>query len=344
MSSEHSQRSAVERANAPDLGPTTPVPREATPLVAILPTAARPVPAAASSAAAPSSVASSAAAPSSSAASSDSAAPGWPAAHAAVPSDAAALRRHRPDGAARRRVVAPLVLGAVVLLVWEAVSRSGVVPSFFLPAPSAVLTRLAEDLTAGGLLGYVGPTLVEAALGCLLGAAVALPLGYLVFRSARAAAALEPYIAASQAVPAVAVAPLLMLWLGYGLVPIVVLCALTVFFPILLATVLGLRTLDRDVVNAARLDGAGSWHLLRHIELPLALPALLTGLRNGFTLSVTGAVVGEFVMGGRGLGMLVAARGDSADTVGIFAALVVLCALAMSVYGLLGALERRLET
>ena len=242
-----------------------------------------------------------------------------------------------------KRQAAPLVLGAVILLVWEGVARSGVVPPFFLPAPSAIGVRLAEDLTAGGLLGYVVPTLLEAALGCLVGAVVALPLGYLVFRSARASAALEPYIAASQAVPAVALAPLLMLWLGYGLVPIVVLCALTVFFPILLATVLGLRTLDPDVVDAARLDGAGSWHLLRHIELPLALPALLTGLRNGFTLSVTGAVVGEFVMGGHGLGMLVAARGDSADTVGIFAALVVLCTLAMSVYGLLGALERRLE-
>jgi NitT/TauT family transport system permease protein len=266
-----------------------------------------------------------------------------PSLSASAPPDAAALRRNRPERAARRRVVAPLILGGVVLLVWEAVSRSGVVPSFFLPAPSAIGVRLVEDLTTGGLLGYVGPTLVEAALGCLVGAVVALPLGYLVFRSARAAAALEPYIAASQAVPAVALAPLLMLWLGYGLVPIVVLCALTVFFPILLATVLGLRTLDPDVVAAARLDGAGSWQLLRLIELPLALPALLTGLRNGFTLSVTGAVVGEFVMGGQGLGMLVAARGDSADTVGIFAALVVLCALAMSVYGLLSALERRLE-
>ncbi|WP_418606835.1 ABC transporter permease [Georgenia sp. SUBG003] len=244
---------------------------------------------------------------------------------------------------ARRRLVPPLLLGVVVLGVWEAVSRSGAVPAFFLPPPSAVAVRLAEDLTTGGLPSYVAPTLVEAALGCLLGAAVALPLGYLVFRSPRAAAAVEPYVAASQAVPAVALAPLLMLWLGYGLLPIVVLCALTVFFPIVLATVLGLRTIDHDVADAARLDGAGEWHLLRHIELPLALPALLTGLRNGFTLSVTGAVVGEFVMGGQGLGMLVAARGDSADTVGIFAALVVLCVLAMSVYGLLGALERRLE-
>ncbi|MPV38184.1 ABC transporter permease subunit [Georgenia subflava] len=256
-----------------------------------------------------------------------------------TPAPSRLARPHR----APRRVAAPLLLGLVGLIVWEVVARSGAVPAFFLPAPTAVAVRLGEDLATGGLLGFVLPTLVEAALGCLVGAVVALPLGYLVFRSHRASAALEPYIAASQAVPAVALAPLLMLWIGYGLVPIVVLCALLVFFPILLATVLGLRTLDPDVVDAARLDGASGWDLLRHIELPLALPSLLTGLRNGFTLSVTGAVVGEFVMGGQGLGMLVATRADSADTTGLFSALVVLCVLAMTVYGVLNLIERRLE-
>ncbi|RPF28447.1 NitT/TauT family transport system permease protein [Georgenia muralis] len=252
----------------------------------------------------------------------------------------AATRAARP-AARRRRILPALVLGAVLVVVWETVARTGLVPAVFLPAPTAVAERLAEDLTTGGLARYVLPTLVEAVLGSALGAAVALPLGYLVFRSRHASAALEPYIAASQAIPAVALAPLLVLWLGYGLLPIVVLCALLVFFPILLATVLGLRTLDPDVVAAARLDGAGSWSLLRHVELPLAWPSILTGVRNGFTLSVTGAVVGEFVMGGHGLGMLLSARGLAADTTGIFSALIVLCALAMTIYGLLGALERR---
>ncbi|MFC7406724.1 ABC transporter permease [Georgenia alba] len=243
---------------------------------------------------------------------------------------------------ARSRAVPPLLLGLVVLACWEAACRSGLVDPFFLPAPSAVAVRFVEDLGAG-LVGYTVPTLVEAVLGCLAGAAVALPLGYLIVRSPRSAAAVEPYLAASQSVPAVAVAPLLMLWLGYGLAPIVVLCALLVFFPIVLTTVLGLRSLDQDVRDAARLDGAGAWQLLRHVEAPLALPAILTGVRNGFTLSVTGAVVGEFVMGGRGLGVLVASRADAADTPGLFVALAVLAGLAMSVYGLLGALEQRLR-
>ena len=101
---------------------------------------------------------------------------------------------------------------------------------------------------------------------------------------------------------AVAIAPLLALWLGYGYLPIVVLCAVMVFFPISLTTAFGVTHIDPDIRDAARLDGAHRWSLLREIEYPLALPAILTGLRNGVTLSMTGAVVGEFVLGGRGLG------------------------------------------
>uniref|UniRef100_UPI0029CA701D ABC transporter permease n=2 Tax=Georgenia thermotolerans TaxID=527326 RepID=UPI0029CA701D len=258
-----------------------------------------------------------------------------------APPPARAHPRRRADPLARPWAAA-LALGVVVLALWQGATAAGTIDPFFLPAPSAIAQRLWEDLLGGTLLTYVRPTLVEAAAGCALGAVVALPLGYLVFRSRVADAALSPYIAASQAIPAVAIAPLLVIWVGYGLVPITVLCGLLVFFPILLATVHGLRTLDRDVVDAARLDGAGGWQLLRHIAAPLALPSVLTGVRNGFTLSVTGAVVGEFVMGGNGLGTLLSIHGQSADTTGLFAALVVLCALAMTIYGLLTAVERRL--
>lgn len=256
----------------------------------------------------------------------------------AQPSLARTLAGHRRS---RRLVLlTPVVLGAVVLLLWEAVSRAGLVPSFFLPAPTAVAARLWAGLTTGGLLGYTWVTWVEALLGSLLGAAVALPLGYLIARNRWAAAGLQPYVAASQALPAVALAPLLVIWVGYGLLPIVLLCALLVFFPILLATILGLRTLDPEVVDAARLDGAHGWSMVRHIELPMSLPSLLTGLRNGFTLSVTGAVVGEFVMGGRGLGMVLSVQANSADTTGLFATLVVLAALAVGMYMLLRLVER----
>ncbi|WP_267892824.1 ABC transporter permease [Streptomyces sp. NBRC 110028] len=173
-----------------------------------------------------------------------------------------------------------------------------------------------------------------------MGIGVALPLGYLIARSDLAAAALQPYIAASQAVPAVALAPLLALWLGYGLLPIAVLCALLVFFPILVNTVLGLRALDPEVLGAARVDGVGWSGMLWYIELPLALPSILAGVRNGLTLSITGAVVGEFVMGGEGLGQLLSVQRQAADTVGLFSTLVMLALLAAGLYGVVRLVER----
>ncbi|MFF5106422.1 riboflavin ABC transporter permease RibX [Streptomyces sp. NPDC000134] len=182
--------------------------------------------------------------------------------------------------------------------------------------------------------------MTESIAGSALGLAVALPLAYLIARNRVAAAALQPYVAASQAVPAVALAPLLALWFGYGLLPIAVLCALLVFFPILVSTVLGLRQIDPDIMNAARVDGVGRAQMLRYIEWPLALPGTLAGIRAGLTLSITGAVVGEFVVGGDGLGQLLTVQRSEADTVGLFATLLVLTLLAACLYGLMLLLER----
>ncbi|WP_286163072.1 MULTISPECIES: ABC transporter permease subunit [unclassified Streptomyces] len=183
------------------------------------------------------------------------------------------------------------------------------------------------------MLGYAWQTVVESAAGSGLGIAAALPLGYLMARSTIAARALQPYLAASQAVPAVALAPLLALWIGYGLLPIAILCALLVFFPMLVNTMLGLRELDPEVLNAARVDGVGRWGMLRHIEFPLALPSILAGVRTGCTLSITGAVVGEFVMGGEGLGQLLAVQRGQADSTGLFVSLLTLTLLAAATYG-----------
>ncbi len=238
-------------------------------------------------------------------------------------------------------VIAPVVTGVAVLAVWQVLSW--MVDARALPAPAALGPRLLTEIRDGGLSGYATITFSAALLGCLIGLVVAVPLGYLIARSATFSAALGPYIAATQAIPAVALAPLLVLWIGYGLIPIALLCALLVFFPILINTTLGLTTLDRDVIDAARVDGAGRGRLLWHIEAPLALPSLLAGIRNGFVLSVTGAVVGEFVMGGAGLGMLLTVYRDRQDTTGLFAVLIALAVLAMTFFFAIRTLERRLR-
>lgn len=261
------------------------------------------------------------------------------------PASSQAMRekRHgRASIAARSFGALPaLALGLLALLIWQIVAQSGLVNEFLLPAPADVARSFWLSLSDGLLTSYALQTLIESLAGFALGAMVALPLGYAIAHSRLVAGATQPYIAASQALPAVALAPLLVTWLGIGRQPVVILCALISFFPSVITTVLGLRTLDRDVLDAARVAGAGRWAMLWHIELPLALPSILAGLRASLTLSVTGAVVGEFMLGDQGLGgLLMIARGNL-DMPLEFATLLMLMLLAAALYGVARLIERQ---
>lgn len=238
------------------------------------------------------------------------------------------------------RTVAPVVLGVVLLTSWLLASGYSALPVFVLPSPGAVVAALVKGL-GGSMWPYIWTTLAETLLGCVVGAAIALPLAVVIHRSRWVEAAVHPFLGATQAIPAIALAPLLVLWVGYGLTAVTALCSLMVFFPILVATVVGLRHVDSDVVDAARIDGATSWARLWYVELPLSLPSLLAGARNGFALAVTGAVVGEMVMGGHGLGMVLTVQRDALDTAGMFATIIVLCVLASLAYSLILTVERR---
>ena len=249
----------------------------------------------------------------------------------------ASARRHRGH-----RCPGPAIsLGLAILATWWAVTRAGLILPVFLPGPADVARRLWLGVSRADLLEYARVTLTEAALGCLAAAALSLPLAWALFHWRLFTRAVLPYVAASQAVPAVAIAPLLVVWIGYGTVPIVALCVLMVFFPITVTVLLGLRGLDTDVIDAARLDGAHGASMVVHMELPMALPAILSGLRTGFTLSVTGAVIGEMIMGGRGLGMVLASQRQSVDTTGLFSTIVILCVMATTTHWCLHELERR---
>ena len=254
------------------------------------------------------------------------------------------MRTGVPPQPRKRRSSALLpavALGVALLALWQALTQSGAVSTFVLPAPASVAQAFWSALRDGVLPSYASVTLAESIAGCALGVLVALPLGYAIARSTLLARMVQPYLAASQALPAVALAPLLALWLGYGLPPVIVLCALIVFFPMVITTTLGLRSLDHAVVDAARVDGAGRLDLLRHIELPLALPSILAGLRTSLTLSITGAVVGEFVVGGRGLGELLVIDRSFADSAGVFATLLMLALMASLLYGIARLAERQ---
>ena len=232
-----------------------------------------------------------------------------------------------------------VALAGVVVLVWSLAAPN--LGATLLPSPSAVVMALGELAATGDLWPATLATAGVAARGVILAVLVALPLSWLIVHSRQAAAAIEPWIVVSQAVPAIALAPLLVLWFGYGTGTTALLAALLVFFPMVIASGIGLRGIDLEVMAAARVDGAGTGQLLRYIEAPLALPQILAGLRAGVALAMTGAVVGEFVIGGTGLGQLLVAQRDRADTAGLFATLFVLAGVSAIAYGVVRLLEAR---
>jgi len=236
------------------------------------------------------------------------------------------------------RLLPPLVAVLVALFTWWLLTQ--VTPAVLLPDPVAVVSRAARWVGSGIAWRYVEPTLVAALLGSVLSIAIALPLGYAIAHSRLLAAVAEPFIAFSQTVPLVAVAPLRVLWIGYGTIPVAVLCSVIAFFPMVTTTIVGLRGLDMRVIETAWLDGAGTWRCLIHVEAPMAAPAVLSGVRGGVVLSMTGAIVGEFVMGGQGLGVLLTQSQQAVDTVGVFTVLVLLAIIASVLVSIMGLAER----
>lgn len=231
-------------------------------------------------------------------------------------------------------IAPPLALGLFLLIGWFVGTTFGHVNSLVLPAPGDVLASLSDGLGSGLFQSNALVTIQESLLGFLLALVVALPLGYGLAKSRFIATAVHPYLAAGQAIPAIVIAPLLVLWLGPGLIPIMIVCMLVVFFPMVVTVVLGVQTIDKTLTDAARVEGASGWPLLVSIEFPLALPAILAAIRTGLTLSITGALVGEFVSGGDlGLGALVQIAKTQYNTPFMFATLVVLGALAALYYG-----------
>ncbi|MBX3049695.1 MAG: ABC transporter permease [Anaerolineales bacterium] len=245
--------------------------------------------------------------------------------------------------AGRRATWALLLVSMLAgLLLWEGVVRSSQLPAFILPAPGQVWARFLSALGDGSLGRHIWVTLQEVVLGLVSGSLFAAALGYLLARSPRLERMLAPYVVASQSVPIVAIAPLLIIWFGPGLFSKVLICALIVFFPVLINTVVGLQAVPQDLHDLMRSLRASRWQTFRLLELPSAMPVFLGGLRIGATLSVIGAVVGELVGADRGLGFLINLGRGGYDTALVFVAVFTLVALALALYGLVLLLEARL--
>ncbi len=211
---------------------------------------------------------------------------------------------------------------------------------FILPAPHTVWQRLVTTLATGMLQRHAWVTLQEVLAGLALGGSAAMLVGYALAKSRWLERFLAPYVVASQAVPTVAIAPLLVIWFGPGLLSKVLVCALIVFFPILINTLLGVRGVPEDLRDLLRSLHASRFQTFWLLELPAALPALLGGLRIGATLAVIGAVVGEFVGADRGLGYLINIGRGQYDVALVFVAVFALVVMALGLYGTVALLER----
>lgn len=229
----------------------------------------------------------------------------------------------------------------VALAVWQLAVVVGQYPAFILPAPARVARRLIAALADGTLIYHTAITIGEVVAGLALGLTFAAVLGYWLAKSPAVERFISPYIVASQSIPVVAYAPLLIIWFGSGLLSKVLICALVVFFPILINVVVGLRGVPEELRDVMRSLRASRWQTFLHLELPAALPILLGGLKIGATLSVIGAVVGEFVGADAGLGFLVTLGRGQFDTSLIFVAILALVLIATSLFGLISILERR---
>jgi len=236
-------------------------------------------------------------------------------------------------------IAIPLILVAVVLAVWEVGCRWAGIPDFILPPPSRILTVAVAD--AALLLPHAGITLVEILCGIGLALGAAIPLAVGMHARPAIEKALAPFLIASQAVPVFALAPLLVVWLGYGLASKVLMAAVIIFFPITVSLLEGFKSCDRNYRVLFELMGASQWQALRKLYWPWALPYFFAGLKVGVSVATIGAVIGEWVGAQQGLGYLMIQANARLKVDLVFAAILWLSLMGVGLWGLVGIIEKR---
>jgi NitT/TauT family transport system permease protein len=250
-----------------------------------------------------------------------------------------------PPERTRRQVPGVVLSGTVLVLVlaaWQIVVRVFDVPEVLVPAPTEVLASLVAGLSDGSLLEHAWVTLQEILVGFGLAVVAALLCAFLVTQSRVLDKALFPLIVMTQTIPKVAMAPLLVVWFGTELTSKVLTTALIAFFPLLINAILGLRSADPDQVDMLRSFGATRMDVLRRLQIPSALPHIFAGLDVAVVLSVTGAIVAEFVGATAGLGYVIQATNFTLDVSRTFAVLVILSAIGLALHAIVVFCNRKI--
>ena len=243
-----------------------------------------------------------------------------------------------PGGERWSRWLYPVAAALAVVAGWEAVVRGLAMPRYILPAPSLVVTTLWDKWPV--FLSHTWVTLQEVVAGGALGMAVGTALGMAMFFVRPLEKAAYPFIVASQNIPVFAIAPLLVVWFGYGFFPKVLMAAIIVFFPITVSVLDGLRRTDPDLVRLFRTMGATRSQMMWKLRMPSALPALFSGLKISAIYSTIGAVIGEWVGAGEGLGYLMLSANAQLRVAEVFGAIVCLTPIGLALLGLVVLAER----
>jgi NitT/TauT family transport system permease protein len=248
-----------------------------------------------------------------------------------------------PIGAVRARphlVLIPVAFVSVVGL-WEWLVWALSIPPFLLPAPSTVVVALVNGIRSGLYLSNFLVTLTEALLGFLIAAVSGVLLGALIAQWRLVEQTLYPYLVALQTLPKIAIAPLIVVWFGFGISSKVIIAATVAFFPVLVNVIVGLKTIDQPKLDLMRSLKASRWQTFRLVTFPNALPFLFAGLDIAVVFSVLGAIVGEFVGAQQGLGNLILQFNFSLDIAGVFAVLILLSVLGVALHLVMRAVQKR---
>lgn len=237
-----------------------------------------------------------------------------------------------------KQIIIPVVVTLLLICIWEAAVDTGVIANFLLPSPLQVLSAMIRDkdlLCAHGIT-----TITEAILGLFWGCVLGFIVAILMDSSPFIHAALNPLITISQTIPTIAIAPLLVLWLGYDLLPKVVLVIITTFFPITISLVTGFASVDPQTINLMKIMNARPWQVFLHVKLPCALSHFFSGLSISATYAIIGAVIAEWLGGVSGLGVYMIRVRKSFSYDKMFAVIFLTSALSLVLMGAVRALER----
>ena len=248
------------------------------------------------------------------------------------------MTRTEHEASRAKRVLVPTLTVAGLLVVWQLVVDCGVVQRFLLPSPTDVIAALIEDWML--IWSHAATTLIESLLGLVIGVAIGFVLAVLMDRFEGFRLAMQPLITISQTVPTVAIAPILLLWFGYGILPKVILVIITTFFPVSVSLLSGFQSVDPDVIDLLRTMHASELQIFWYAKLPAAAESFFSGLKISATYAIVGAVISEWLGGSSGLGVYMTRVRKSFAYDRMFASILVISFLSVVLMGGVGILER----